>query len=455
MNSGEPPVSTLGRRIRVSASGRHFVTEGGDPFFYLADTAWALFKRLDHDELETYLRNRIEHGFTVIQAYVLRGLQVRNLYGHVPLVDRDPTRLDEGFFDNVDYVVNRANQVGLVMALVTTMGHHVRHANRLEPFRSEEAIFDEANAFAYGALLGRRYRENCVIWLLGGDHDPADVAVIRIWDAMANGLKSGSEGRHLVSYHSSGGHSSSTHFHNRTWLDFNAIQSRHRAGDPNYQLVEVDYGLSPAKPTLDMEARYEDIIGDLFYGNPPAGRIDAHQVREAAYWAVLAGAAGHGYGHNSVFQMHGSRKADPRPDYTFLPIKPRTSWREALDSPGAIGMQHLRKLVELRPWHEMVPDQLLVAGGQGEGEDHVQAARARDGSFAILYLPQGAPVVVAMDRIAAGRVKAQWYDPARGTFDLIGHLANAGTAQFSPPTAGPEADWVLVLEDAQRGYAMG
>jgi Protein of unknown function (DUF4038) len=36
------------------------------------------------------------------------------------------------------------------------------------------------------------------------------------------------------------------------------------------------------------------------YENHPTGpktpRIDAHQVRQGAYWNMLAGAAGHGYG---------------------------------------------------------------------------------------------------------------------------------------------------------------
>ncbi len=58
------------------------------PFFYLGDTAWTLFKRLDRDDAELYLSNRAAKGFTVIQAYVLRGLEVTNLDGHLPLVDR-------------------------------------------------------------------------------------------------------------------------------------------------------------------------------------------------------------------------------------------------------------------------------------------------------------------------------------------------------------------------------
>jgi len=131
--------------------------DDGVPFFYLADTAWTLFKRLDRDEADRYFINRVAKGFTVIQAYVLRGLEVTNLEGHLPLVDRDPTRFNEGFFQNVDYLVDRANDLGLVMGLVVTMGEHVSKEVKRERFKTPEQIFNEENAFVYGKLLGARY----------------------------------------------------------------------------------------------------------------------------------------------------------------------------------------------------------------------------------------------------------------------------------------------------------
>jgi hypothetical protein len=35
------------------------VDQNGKPFFYLADTCWLLFQRLDHDELDEYLNDRV------------------------------------------------------------------------------------------------------------------------------------------------------------------------------------------------------------------------------------------------------------------------------------------------------------------------------------------------------------------------------------------------------------
>ncbi len=430
-------------RLSVSPNRRYLVDQHGRPFFYLADTAWRLFKRLNHEELDIYFRNRVAKGFTVIQAYVLRGLEVANLYGHLPLVDRDPTKLDPGFFGNIDYAVNRANELGLVMGLVTNMGEHVR---RGKLFGRDEQVFTVENAFEYGRLLGRRYKDNCVIWLLGGDRTPT--GDMEVWDAMGRGLKAGCDGVHLVSYHSCGGTSSSTWFHNHPWLDLNTIQSKHRWADLNYQLVERDYALTPPKPTLDMESRYE---------NHPDGpnidrRIDAHQVREAAYWSVLAGGAGRGYGCNDIWQLHDEARPDSVPDYSFPVIPPTANWYEAMDFAGAFGAGYMRRLLELRPWYRMVPDQSVIAAGQGEGEDHVQAARADDGGFVLAYLPFGNPVSIHMDRITGPRVKAQWYDPRDGTFSPIGEYANTGVREFAAPSRGEQDDWVLALEDARKEY---
>ena len=440
------------RRLAVSENGRYFVDGDGRPFFYLADTAWTLFKRLTLAEVDHYFGNRAAKGFTVIQAYVLRGLDVRNLDGELPLIDHDPTRLNEAFFRNIDTIVERAGRFGLTMGLVATMGAHVQHVpGRSEKYAKSEAIFNTKNAFTFGELLGARYKDRDVIWYLGGDHNPS-ADTIDIWDAMAAGLKTGSAHRRLLSYHVTGGASSSTLLHERDWLDFNAPQSGHRSAEPTYEYISKDYALEPVKPTLDMEPRYEDMLDGVWYPrlvSNPSGRIGARQVREAAYWAMLAGAAGQGYGHNSVWTMHDGIEQDPK-DYSFPLCLPRAHWLAALDSPGAFAMGYMRKLLELRPWYSLLPDQTLIVTGQGQGEDHVQAACAEDGSFALAYLPFGHVVVVKTSRITGSVVKAQWFNPRDGSFTQAGKHANRDIREFVPPSMGDDNDWVLVLEDASK-----
>src|SRR5215467_851792 len=138
MEGAKGPIRMEYTQLKVSPNGRYFEDQHGKPFFYLGDTAWLLFQRFDHAEVEEYLQDRAGKGFTVIQAYVLRGLGERHpdgsisLIGEPPLLDRDPTRPNEAFFRNVDTIVNRANALGLVMGLVVAKSWHVnQHPERV------------------------------------------------------------------------------------------------------------------------------------------------------------------------------------------------------------------------------------------------------------------------------------------------------------------------------------
>ena len=103
-----PARSVKNLKLRVSANGRSFVDQEGKPFFYLGDTCWLLFQRPNREEVDEYLRDRAAKGFTVIQAYVLRGLGKKHPDGNsslldaTPLLNRDPTRPNEEFFKHVD-----------------------------------------------------------------------------------------------------------------------------------------------------------------------------------------------------------------------------------------------------------------------------------------------------------------------------------------------------------------
>jgi len=111
--------------LRVSDNRHYLVQANGKPFFYLGDTAWELFHRLNRDETERYLRKRTEQGFTVIQAVALAeldGLNTPNANGDKPLLDNDPTKPNETYFRHVDFVIDKAAELGLVIGLLPTWG---------------------------------------------------------------------------------------------------------------------------------------------------------------------------------------------------------------------------------------------------------------------------------------------------------------------------------------------
>ena len=54
--------------LKVSDNQRYLVRENNQPFFYLGDTAWELFHRLNREEADRYLKHRADKGLRVIQA---------------------------------------------------------------------------------------------------------------------------------------------------------------------------------------------------------------------------------------------------------------------------------------------------------------------------------------------------------------------------------------------------
>ena len=112
-------------RLKVSEDRHFLVTDSGEPFFWLGDTAWELFHRLSREDAERYLDNRARKGFTVIQAVVLAefaGLTDTNAYGQRPLNGNDLTQPNEGYFRHVDWIVAKANSLGLYIGMLPTWG---------------------------------------------------------------------------------------------------------------------------------------------------------------------------------------------------------------------------------------------------------------------------------------------------------------------------------------------
>jgi len=428
------------RTLRVSDNHRHLEFEDGEPFLYLGDTAWELFHRLNREEAELYLSNRANKGFTVIQAVVLAelgGLEDPNPYGQLPLIDRDPARPSEAYFKHVDYIVGKARDLGLFIGMLPTWGKY---------WKTSGGIFTPENARTYGHFLGERYKDEPIIWVLGGDHNPGDDRERTIIEAMARGLKDGDGGRHLITFHPRGPGLSSDYFHDADWLDFNMFQSSHAARDhDNGVFAEHDYQMKPAKPTLDGEPRYETLPVGFYVTNAARNvRFDDYDVRQAAYWSLLAGACGHTYGHGSIWQMW-------QPDRNPV-LWASVPWYESLDHPGAFQMGYIRKLFESRPFQKLVPDQSILVNGPDTGPAKVRAARATDGSFAFVYSPRGEPFMVRVNCIKSPRIRSTWFDPRYGAAASIHTTDTPGFQTFVPPTSGRGCDWLLVLDAADAGF---
>lgn len=438
-----PDLPAQAQNLTTSDNDRYLIKEDGSPFFWLGDTAWELFHRLDREEATRYLENRAVKGFTVIQAVVLAeldGLGTPNPYGNLPLDDKDPTKPNESYFEHVDFIVDKAEELGLYIGMLPTWGDKFNRKWGEGP-----EIFTPSNARDFGFFLGRRYKDDPIIWILGGDRNPETKQHHNIIHAMAEGIRQGDEGRHLMTYHPQGGSSSIQWFHDAEWLDFNMFQSGHgKVDNKNFRMMSSNYQKLPVKPALDGEPCYED---HPVSWDPDNGWFHAFDVRQAAYWSMLAGALGHTYGNHNIWQMW-----EPGRE----PVSSaRTPWYEALDYPGAFQMKHLRTLFTSRPFTELIPDQELIAKDSLQGAAPSRAARARDNSFALIYVPHGQSLDIDLSMFNNSMVKASWYNPRMGKSIHLKSFIAQQVHSFDPP-ADPKRgnDWVLVIDKETAGYAL-
>lgn len=446
MAAGLPP-------LKVSDNHRFLVTAEGQPFFWLGDTAWELFHRLNREQAEQYLDHRAKNGFNVVQAVAIAELEGHadpNPYGHLPLVDLDPARpaVKDGpandYWDHVDFIVEAANRRGIYVGFLPTWGRFWRDTGN-----DRKPIFTPDNARIYGEWLGKRYRDKGIVWILGGDRPVENDTHRDIIRAMARGLEKGDGGAHLMTFHPPGGNGSSTWFHTDDWLDFNMRQNGHVAEfTGRYDLTRVDYDKTPVKPVLDGEPIYED--HPVSFDAKKFGHSTATDVRRPLYWDVFTGGFGHTYGHHSVWQMWSPGKN---------PINnPLLPWSEAIHQPGALQMQHAKNLLLSRPFLTRVPDDSVIVTDRvstsvpGAGRYRYVATRDQEGSYAMVYVPVGRKFKVHMDKLTGPKIKAWWFNPRDGQAKAIGEFENQGQREFTPPDYGEQLDWVLVLDDSAKNY---
>jgi len=436
--------------LKISTNHRYFTDGKGKPFFWLGDTGWLLCSKLNREDVVRYLNDRQAKGFNVIQMSMLHGLNAVNAYNDSALINRDISKVQvaagsdhNNYWNHIDFIIDEAAQRGIYMALVPTWGSGAVKSGRVTV----------AQAKAYATFLAERYKNKSnIIWLNGGDVKGADS--IDVWNTIGATLRA-IDPNHLITFHPRGRSTSSIWFHNEQWLDFNMFQSGHKDyaqdamksdgkenigdihfGEDNWKYAQIDYALTPVKPTIDGEPSYETIPHGLHDSSAP--RWKDSDVRRYGYWSVFAGGAGYTYGNNAIMQFH--KKEDKSGSFGV-----NTYWQEELNAPGASQMIYLKKLMLSKPYFDRVPDQSLIAGDQGKQYNYVVATRGKNYAFAYTYT--GRTFSINMGKITGAKVKALWYSPRDGKYSSIGTFANKGVQSFDPPGERKDGnDWVLVLE---------
>lgn len=427
--------------LRVSDNKRYLLN-GDKPFFWLADTAWLLFQQCSLKEAYTYLRNRRDKGFTVIQAVLMHSMpgSADNSLAEVKMDVTDP-----GFWEHCDKIIKIAEDLGLYMGLLPSWGAMVKGG-----------VLNQENIEEYATFVAGRYRERPnVIWILGGDiRGNEGEEVHRMEGKIFKRLTP----EKLIGFHPFGRTSSSYWFHEESWLDFNMFQSGHRRydqaslgawddnaikegffGEDNWKYVDHDHGHQLPKPTVDGEPSYEWILQGLHVMDQPYWR--EWDVRRYAYWSVFEGAMGHTYGDNAIQQFY---KDGSKPGAYGV----KEVWQESMHHVGSEHMGHLKSLMESVDYQKGGPAEELLLSGQKEKYGRVAVFAGPGYLLAYDYL--GEAFTVDLKRFAGKNIHAWWFDPVSGVYSYFADFTGKEQAGVKPVTRFTmDNDWVLVIREEE------
>lgn len=413
--------------LHVEPGKRYLIDAGGRPFFMQGDAPWSLIAQLSREDVELYLSDRKARGFNTLLVNLLERRYAEkapaNLAGDRPFtVDGDFSTANEAYFHHADWVLQRACELGFLVLLAPS---YLGSGGGPDGWYQDMLQNGAAKLRDYGRFVARRYSGlGNVLWVQGGDFIAPDKDLVR---AIADGIRD-IDPAALQTVHNTWETAALEYWPGEPWLNVNNIYT--------YESVEnaalAEYARSDM-PFLLIESTYEN-----------EHAADEQLLRMQAYQAVLSGASGQVFGNNPIWHFDG-------PGLFAAPV----NWKEALDSPGARSMSLLRDLVSSVNWWLLVPDidGSLVVGGKGGNKARVAAAAAKDGSFALVYLPTSKDIVLDLGRLSGSRIAARWHDPTTGqSVDVEGSPFPPDRHSFRPPrkNQGGYTDWVLELKSQQE-----
>src|SRR5438094_348105 len=437
------PLTSSVYPLRPSANGRYMLDASNAPFLIIGDAPHSILANLSNSDAVRYLTDRGQRGFNALWIELLCDSYTfgygnegtanygRDVNGNNPFTATlaggyyDLTTPNEAYWSHVDYIVQQAAANGL-QCMFTPLDQG--------GWTQTSLVNGTTRCKQYVQFLGNRYRNYPnIIWEFGNDFQqwriPLNDAVIL---AIADGLRS-TDSNHLITIELDYPVSESQDDPN--WIPRINMNSVYTYFTPYIETL-VAYNKTTVMPVLFMEEHYEDETLFSELGTP-------NILRRQEYWSLISGAlAGHMYG-------------------SYWTDRFATNWQSHLNTQAVRELGYFKSLMTSVAWYNLVPDQthsLLTAGygtfgdtGHVGNNDCAMAAKAPDGSLAIIYTPVSHNMTVAMGNFA-GLVTARWFDPTNNTFQTVvgSPFPNTGSHNFTTPgnNSAGDPDWVLLLQAA-------
>ncbi len=415
--------------LRVVPGQPYLTHADRTPFFWLGDTVWTGPALSSEADWETYLQDRRQKQFTVVQYNATAPWRViqTDAEGHPAFTGRNPIQIDPLFFRRLDARLEAANRHGLAGAHVLIWSNSTKDPGR---------FLDESDLLRLARYQLARYAAFHLVWILAGDDRYTQSAAM--WQRIGRQLF-GAGAHAPVTTHPTGMNWPWKDWSGEPWLDFLGYQSGHGDGPKTWQWlhsgpVAQSWQNFGGRPIINLEPPYEDHLA--YQSRQPH---NACNVRRAAWWSVLiTPPAGLTYGAHGLWSWQSASGQVPADHARSGEAK---SWRQAMDLPGSQQMRHLAALLTSLDWWRLRPAQGLLRDqpSQQDPERFVAVAASATCDLVVAYLPAGGSIRLEPRKIAS--LQARWYNPRSGEWG--GKAPVPSSALLEAPD---QEDWVLVLQ---------
>lgn len=410
--------------LRIAPGGTYLEDAAGTPFLVTGDAAWSMIADLSAGEAEFYIADRKARGFNTLLVSLIEHQFARNApnnaEGTAPFLEPGNfAKPNDRYFAAAERILDAAQKADMLVLLAPA---YLGANGGPQGWYGEMAAAGPAALRAYGRYVGRRFaRYSNIIWVEGGDYDPADKDLVQ---ALAEGIEEGDPGA-LQTVHGNRDTVTSAYWPDAAWLKLDTVYTY----EDTAAAALARYRSGPHRPFLLIESRYEGEHG-----------VEASEVRKMAYGALLSGASGQVFGNNPVWHFGGP---------SLYPTS--IGWKEALGSDGAQSIGHLARIFGTLEWWKLRPaGESFTAIARGLPSATALCALADDGSFAMIYLYDAAALDIRPEGLAASDPVVQWYDPSTGALRASQALdETGGSLALQPPTPGNASgatDWLLLLK---------
>jgi hypothetical protein len=436
---GKNPLYVHGA-ICASDDRRYLMHADGEPFFWMADTAWNGVLKSDAKSWDTYLADRAGKGFNVIQWVTGQWLAWRgDETGRTVFAGRERISINPEFCRQMDARVDALNEHGFISAPVLLWA---AVWNEKEALENPGVSLPEDQAILLAKYLVARWGAHQTVWILNGDGDYRGEKAEK-WKRIGSAVFAYGPNR-LATLHPQGLNWIADEFRDEPWYSFVGYQSCHFDTTEAYQWhVEgppaTAWRTEPPRPIIDIEPQYEWILD-----YPRGNGTNAHAVRRAAYWSLLVSpTAGVTYGGSGIWPW--ALKQEPPMGHPGAPLDP--PWFEAIKYPGSMQRKYLKDLFTSLEWWRLVPAPELLAEQPGRQDPRrfIAVARAQGAEWALAYMPEGGRIRLRIEGLPKPMI-GRWFNPRNGRWEGETDIEDKGDSLTAPDSS----DWVLWIGPKKR-----